>query len=256
LPKIIFVRDQMFSTLQSFVDQEYVLQYCLRGDVDFRVEHETYPMHPGSALLMPPNTPHGFHMLRTAEQRYVVVHFLLPANAQILQSRPLYASLTGDARERVDAGLLALADEWRQTEPMRDMVGAGLLLEVLGLCARYAEESGPVLLPAAPSCRNVEVVIGWLHRNYQTDATLREMSELAGLSDAHFCKAFKTYTGNSPHRYLIRIRIQRARELLCDTNMTCTEIASMVGFPNPSAFSRAFRTVTGLSPVNWIKQYL
>ena len=256
LPKIIFVRDQHFSTLQSFVDQEYVLQYCLYGDVDFRVEHETYPLTAGSALLMPPNTPHGFHMLRTEGQRYIVIHFLLPPHSQMLQSRPLYASFSGEVRERVTGSLIALTEEWRQNRNMRDLVGAGLLLEVLGLCARYVCKSDLASLPVAPSCRNVETVIGSLHRNYQQDVTIRDMADLAGLSEAHFCKAFKAYTGVSPHKYLIRIRIQRARELLCDSKMTCNAIASAVGFPNPSAFSRAFRTVTGLSPVNWIKRYL
>jgi AraC-like DNA-binding protein len=255
MPKIVLVRNDNFSSIQSYVDREYVLQYCLKGNVDFRVENALYSMSEGTVLVMQPNTPHGYQVIRSQEQQYIIVHFILPPNSNLLASGTLHAAFAGAMRERVTACLLALEDEWRVREWRHEMVGTGLLLSVLGLAVRYASNSASELKGQAPSWRNVDVVIGWLHRNYMNDITIDDMSEVAGLSPAHFCKSFKAYTGISPHQYLIQIRIAKARELLCDANMTCSAIAESVGFPTSAAFSRTFRKVIGMSPMHWIAQY-
>jgi AraC-like DNA-binding protein len=255
MPKIVLVRDDRFSSIQSFVDSEYVLQYCLNGDVDFRVENAIYSMTAGTALIMPPNTPHGYHVIRSLEQRYIIVHFILPPNSNLLTLGTLHASFDVDLRERVASRLLSLRDEWNAQEIWHELVAPGLLLEVLGLTVRYASESIPPPGVQAPSWRNVDTVIRWLHQCYWNDISIDKMSEVAGLSPAHFCKSFKAYTGISPHQYLIQIRIEKARELLCDANMTCGAIAERVGFPTSAAFSRTFRKVIGKSPMHWINQY-
>ena len=255
MPKIVMVRDDRFSSIRSFVDSEYVLQYCLTGDVDFRVENATYSLTAGTALIMPPNTPHGYRVIRSQEQRYIIVHFLLPPNSTLLTLRTRHASFAVGLRERVESCLMSLRDEWSGREVWHELVAPGLLLEVLGLTARYASESTPSLEAQAPSWRNVDTVIHWLHQHYWDDISIDRMSEVAGLSPAHFCKSFKAYTGISPHQYLIQIRIEKARELLCDANMTCSAIAERVGFPTSAAFSRTFQKVIGKSPTHWIKQY-
>src|SRR5882762_8394400 len=101
MPKIVMVRDDRYSSIQSFVDHEYVLQYCLKGHVDFRVENAIYTMTAGTALIMPPNTPHGYHVIRSQEERYIIVHFMLPPNSNLLTSGTLHASFAEGVRERV-----------------------------------------------------------------------------------------------------------------------------------------------------------
>jgi len=77
---------------------------------------------------------------------------------------------------------------------------------------------------------------------------LDELAALLGLSRFHFCTAFRQATGLTPHRFLISMRIARARELLLDPTKAVTEIAASIGYQTPSAFSTAFRTVEGISP--------
>jgi len=255
LPKVVRVREDRFSSIQSFVDHEFVLQYCLQGDVDFRVENRFYRMTAGTALLLPPNVPHGYHVIRQQEQQYVIVHFMLPPNSDLLQGNALHAIFNGEEAERVTACLLELLAEWNTRELWCELIAPGLLLQVLGLVARSASEAGSVALPLAPSWRNVDTVIRWLHQNYAQDVSIDDMSVAAGLSPAHFCKSFKACTGISPHRYLNQVRVEKARELLCDADMTCAAIAERVGFPTSAALSRTFRKMTGLSPVQWINQY-
>jgi AraC family transcriptional regulator len=68
------------------------------------------------------------------------------------------------------------------------------------------------------------------------------------LSEFHFARLFKTATGDSPFRFVTRIRMERAKELLRKTRLPIFEIADRVGYQKPSHFSARFRAVLGFSP--------
>jgi AraC family transcriptional regulator len=77
------------------------------------------------------------------------------------------------------------------------------------------------------------------------------LSTLAGsvdLSPYHFARAFKQSFGQSPHRYHVGRRIERAKALLTERDQSITGIALAVGFAETSSFSAAFRKATGVSP--------
>lgn len=59
---------------------------------------------------------------------------------------------------------------------------------------------------------------------------------------------FKQQTGCSPSLYLRRVRVDRAKELLLDTGFTVMEIAVMVGYSSNATFTRAFHSITGMTP--------
>jgi AraC-like DNA-binding protein len=77
---------------------------------------------------------------------------------------------------------------------------------------------------------------------------LSEIAETVNLHEASFCRAFKQSTGLSPHRYLLLIRVNRAKELMKDPNRTLTNIALDCGFSSSSQFSVAFKRIVGESP--------
>jgi len=60
--------------------------------------------------------------------------------------------------------------------------------------------------------------------------------------------------GYSPHAYLIKVRLERAKELLITTSFNVSEISFAVGYENPLYFSRMFKKYTGVSPANYKKQ--
>ena len=77
---------------------------------------------------------------------------------------------------------------------------------------------------------------------------LDELADLTALSRSHFCTAFRYATGLTPHEWLSRKRMEKARGLLRDHNLSITEIALGVGYQTPSAFAAAFRRDVGTSP--------
>jgi AraC family transcriptional regulator len=85
---------------------------------------------------------------------------------------------------------------------------------------------------------------------------LPELAASVGLSASHFCRAFKTAMGVSPHQYLINLRIARARLLLVETQLSVIDVGAAVGYDDPSYFARLFRRATGLSPAGYRRRVL
>jgi AraC-like DNA-binding protein len=252
LPKIVHARIQTGGSIGSYVDREYCLDYCEKGEVDFRLETKLYRMGPGTALLLPPHLPHALSAIRDANQKYLLVHFRLPPEATLLRSFPMIVQFKG-----ADAALMArrmhvLLDEWSARKPGYDLVATGILIEVLGHFWRNAGAGVIPVQSASKAWRNIERVIPWIHRNASEPLTIETMSERAGLSPAYFCRAFKEYTGRSPHNYVNGVRVENARQLLTDAELNCTEVATRVGFPSVAAFSKTFRRFVGLSPSRWV----
>ena len=80
------------------------------------------------------------------------------------------------------------------------------------------------------------------------DLTLAHIAEALGISPHHFAHVFRTAVGVAPHQYVIRRRVERAKELLDTTDLPIVEVALSVGCANQSHFSGLFHRVTGLTP--------
>jgi transcriptional regulator GlxA family with amidase domain len=77
---------------------------------------------------------------------------------------------------------------------------------------------------------------------------VRRLARVSGVSEAHFARSFKLAFGVPPHRYLLTRRVERAKALLRDTDLSVTEIAFLTGWKSLGTFGRTFRDVVGESP--------
>ena len=77
---------------------------------------------------------------------------------------------------------------------------------------------------------------------------VRRLARVSGVSEAHFARSFKQAFGVPPHRYLLTRRVERAKALLRDTDLSITEIAFQTGWESLGTFGRTFRDITGESP--------
>jgi AraC family transcriptional regulator len=98
------------------------------------------------------------------------------------------------------------------------------------------------------SRRSLERATDYINDNLSQKLTLAEIAEAAYMSPHHFARSFKKDTGLSPHRYVIRQRVERAKALLANTDLTVFEVARAVGFANHSHLSSHVRRLLGVSP--------
>jgi AraC-like DNA-binding protein len=87
-----------------------------------------------------------------------------------------------------------------------------------------------------------------MDRAFAQPLDVSALARVAHVSPAHFSRQFRATFGETPHRYLQRRRVERAMELLRETQRPVTEICLDVGFNSLGTFSRTFRAIVGESP--------
>ena len=92
---------------------------------------------------------------------------------------------------------------------------------------------------------------GLLIADLSGDISLSELAAACGLSPSHFCRAFSHTYGCPPYRWLTTQRVEKAKELILNTNRSMSEIALATGFTDQSHFTRVFSSRVGASPAAW-----
>ncbi len=128
-----------------------------------------------------------------------------------------------------------------------------LLLEFLEFLSLQPDQFLLSTLPMrsredASSLDKVEKVTRYIADNYTRDLQLADVSTLTGMSESAFSRFFARETGNSFTRFLNRVRVSRACELLADTQEPITSICFAVGFNNVANFNRRFRELKSVTP--------
>src|ERR1022692_2436757 len=90
-----------------------------------------------------------------------------------------------------------------------------------------------------------------MDRAFAQPLDVPSLARVVHVSPAHFSRQFRATFGETPHRYLQRRRVERAMELLRETNRPVTEICLDVGFNSLGTFSRTFRAIVGESPSDY-----
>jgi AraC family transcriptional regulator len=85
----------------------------------------------------------------------------------------------------------------------------------------------------------------------EDELTLNEMAQSVGLSTAHFSLMFRKSTGESPHQFVLRHRVERAKEMLRAAEARVLDVAVACGFKTQQHFARAFRRICGASPTEY-----
>jgi AraC family transcriptional regulator len=98
------------------------------------------------------------------------------------------------------------------------------------------------------SARKLQLVRDYIHAGLDTELRLENIAASVHMSAYHFARTFKVTTGQTPHAYVTRLRIERAQELLRTTHSPIPAIARRVGFASKSHFAATFLRFTGISP--------
>jgi AraC-like DNA-binding protein len=99
-----------------------------------------------------------------------------------------------------------------------------------------------------PSSRHLLRAKDLADAKYRDDISVADMAQVAGLSAAHFSREFSRTFGETPHRYLLTRRLERAATLLRNTDWTVLAICLEVGLTSVGSFTTSFRRMYGLTP--------
>lgn len=94
----------------------------------------------------------------------------------------------------------------------------------------------------------VRLVTEYVHNHMYEKISISELAALVDLTRFHFIRAFKQSAGVPPHQFIIRRRVDRAKEMLAEQSASIAEIAARTGFGSAVQMTRAFRRVVGTTP--------
>ncbi|HTD99664.1 MAG TPA: AraC family transcriptional regulator [Mucilaginibacter sp.] len=103
--------------------------------------------------------------------------------------------------------------------------------------------------------RRLNLAKEYLYTNYNNNINLEELAEYACLSVTHLLRTFKQAFHVSPHQFLVQIRLQRAKDLLKNTDYPVNEIVNLIGFDCPSSFIRLFRDRFQTTPLKYRQSF-
>jgi AraC family transcriptional regulator len=109
-------------------------------------------------------------------------------------------------------------------------------------------------VPSAPAAtgglspHKLRHITTYIQEHLEQELSLVELAAAVQLSPTYFARQFKHTTGLAPHQYVVRCRIERARQLLVDTALPLIEVGQRVGFLDQSHFIAVFRRHVGMTP--------
>ena len=126
-----------------------------------------------------------------------------------------------------------------------------IVRERLGQPAAAPEEEAPRV--ATFKGVDVAALMQYIDFNYSRIISLEDLSTLAGVNKTTLISIFKEVYGTTPIRYINRIRLRKAKELLVNTDTSVSEIADLVGFSDYKYFIKVFKKYVGCSPVKFME---
>ncbi|OPA79095.1 DNA-binding response regulator [Paenibacillus selenitireducens] len=201
---------------------------------------------------------HGAHReFVLAQQFFERLDLLQPAefiqrHAEMIRSMQSFEE--GQPGERLGLFRL-LSAKWHHFLKQRGLVyDEPFLWEGEGEAISYFQRLGEFWIaqsasPADSSVKlNVKRACDYIRENYQSDHTLAEVCGRFGMSVSYFSVQFKKYTGYSFVNYLNRVRIEKAKELLLQSNLKIYEVAGEVGYDTLQYFNRVFKQAVHMTP--------
>jgi AraC family transcriptional regulator len=137
------------------------------------------------------------------------------------------------------------------TDPSYDVPGyAETLAEVLSFDLYRIASGAPRRSPECSglSANQVRLVTEYMESHLNEKTTISELAGLVDLTRFHFIRSFKQAAGIPPHQFMIRLRVDRAKEMLAEGGRSVAEVASRTGFGSSIQLTRAFRRVLGTTP--------
>jgi AraC family transcriptional regulator len=217
-----------------------------------------YKNRPRYSLILPPGTNVEFRIKEKSNYRFMAmefdpVYFLKAAELEHLTSVEFVETWEHDhplAWHLADAIFEECESGARQGLLYSETAAALLALHVVRGLSNQARPANLLCRGGLPPAI-LRRACDYMNSHLGEDISLSELAGIGGLSVGHFAFAFKQSMGISPHGWLRRQRIDTAKALLRDPELSLPFIAGSVGFANQSAFGVAFRKETGTTPTGW-----
>lgn len=219
----------------------------LRGDV------VPFTKKPGTVTLLPIGVAPALRLLSPTEITVVAFEPEFISNVEAeLEQRLTTPFLEKLVLEEPEVSLLVsfLMKECESGGPhgqaYAESLAYALAVRFLYLARGQQIQASPYRHISSP--QSIRRVLERMHTEFHADLSLSSLAADSGYSRRHFLRIFEDATGYTPHRYLLQLKIKRAKELLRDKSVPLIDVAAYCGFSSQSHMSQIFRKYCGSTP--------
>lgn len=265
-------------------DIDHVFTLVTSGEADFIAEGVRRQVKRGDVILMPPFCTHVIVSSGDQPLAQSIVHFdffedpqrcglrhedvlerdfpkVAPERERIMDGQVFIASLKESDVVRLERLFGRMHNEFRSLcagEGCHALLRAyctELLVEALR-CGRRENADGGASAPGrSKSWLHIENALEYMNAHYaEEDLSNERISAAIGVSPNYLTKRFRVCFGMPLHRYLVRLRVEKARQLLEMGGCNVTEAAAATGFSSIHVFSKTFKSVLGMTPSAYLDE--
>lgn len=234
----------------------YELFYIKSGTANFIIGNKNYTVYEGSLLIIPPYVPHKSIYTESQEtyriELQVKSSFLTKNMSGIIEnlSKDVCYTLSLKYQTYVLKLLTKIKEELKSKREYAEDLCLAFVNELLINIYRHAVKceafASNDLLP--------EKIMKYIAENYHRDITIRELSNQFYISESTIYKSFQKHTGLKIKDYINFTRIMNAERLMCETELTLTEISYRCGFNNCNYFCSVFKRYKNTTPGKFMRQ--
>lgn len=244
----------LFFPNKGRVLDEYQLIYIIKGSGVFKSEHTSErTIKAGDVMLLFPGERHSYHPDANIGWDEFWIGFNGPnidsrvSNGFFAKEHPVFH--VGISEDIAQTYRIAIDAAQQMRRGYQQML-AGCVNMLLGHIYTLdgMNEEGD------HNAKTVRQAIHFMNENFQKDIHPEDVADAVNCGYSRFRKIFLEQTGISPYQHILKMRIQRSKELLTYTDKTLKEISEEVGFSNPLYFSTAFKRIENMSPSRYRKE--
>lgn len=243
------------------VRRQYHMHFVIDGYGYLEINGEKHHLGPGQIFLIPPNTVAHYYADNAHPWYYAFVSFLGDkAEQYLLQSGFDQTHLIRNcntAPEKFSAIIQEMLDA-HQLTITNDLKRIGLLFMLFSLLTETADKNSnnaQTKYDYGPKTY-LEHALQYIQINYNRNIHITDISDYIGISRYYLNKIFNKELNQSPQKYLLNYRMEKAKTYLLTTSEPIKDIALKVGYGDSLAFSKMFYNSVGVSPKTYRNEHL
>lgn len=245
----------------------YEMVYLKKGNAVFEIDGVDVNMVPNSVVIIKPQKSHKF-IVKSENCELVVLYFNLKSKKDVPGSHASLNDFVDYIEDEASGAFVYLKlgkkndiiyvlnrilRERIKFQIWGDFLSCLLIMELFVLLSRTLKQEWE----QSAKNRNLKlhellnIAKEYIDNNYAKDLTLSQVAKYIYLSDSYFAHSFKDKFGISPKSYILKVRIEEAKELLENTDLKISDVALSVGFSSQQRFNDIFRKYTELTPLRY-----
>ena len=264
------VRDFKFTMSDVHIHyNDYEVYYLLEGERCYFIGTKIYHLKQGSLVFVRRNVIHKTALSREAHHDRILLEisrsylesvFAITGELTLhdfFQDDCIILSLESEEQNFITELLLALGRELGTKNSGFRLLVKSLVAELFIYAKRMENKANYSASSRTddPRHRQIEQIACYIAENCCSPLSLNSIAEQFYMNKCYLSRIFKEITGFTVNGYLHARRIQKARSLLIQNSMNISEVSEAAGYENLTYFERVFKKHTGMSPLEYRRQY-